>query len=67
MYSYEVDTYLKSVDYTFSRFYDFENIRCSSPQVLYNLAYENDYETCLNVFTTDSWSWKVHILKGARV
>lgn len=58
MYNWELNNYFQSVGY------NFECIRGSSPQVRFNLAYEDDYETCLNVFTDDvDYNWKVHILK----
>ena len=53
MYNWELNNYFQSVGYKFNNFYDFECIRGSSPQVRFNLNYEDDYETCLNVFTDD--------------
>ncbi len=64
MYNWELNNYFQSVGYKLNNFYDFERIRGSSPQVRFNLDYEDDYETCLNVFTDDiDYNWKVHILK----
>lgn len=64
MYNWELNNYFQSVGYKFSNFYDFECIRGSSPQVRFNLNYEDDYETCLNVFTdVVDYHWLIHILK----
>jgi hypothetical protein len=63
MYSYELDEHFHSCNFYFDSFYEFEKVRCVSPQVLYNLLDIKDGIIRLHVFTTDGYDWTIYIKK----
>ena len=62
MYSWELDQIFKAKNYYFS-FYEFYLLQNNSPQIRYNLLWENNNEKCLYVWSLeDDYSWEIHIL-----
>ena len=61
MYSWELDQIFKAKNYYFN-FYEFYLLQNNSPQIRYNLLWENNNEKCLYVWSLkDDYSWEIHI------
>ena len=61
MYSWELDQIFKAKNYCFS-FYEFYLLQNKSPQIRYDLSWENNETRCLHVWSIeDDYNWDIYI------